>query len=325
FLFYNFYYIPKATKLDIPTSIPTFSVYYLYYLKPISVNAFQFGSQEIPAQKLGETIENDLKNIKDIGFDGIRISYHFKENNYISDRITLKAAKQKLYPSAILLGHNTKPKTRAFNDQELNEWQDFVREAVKKNKNTIYFWEVWNEPAIDDFRYGSAKEYLKLLKVSYKIIKEENPNAKVVVTLDPVNGEKNNFSEELLSLGASNYFDILSFHPYAANPYIREDVFNSTTAKAEEISKKINKPLWISEIGQPTSEVSEKTQAELAEFVLENSYSKKIPLVWFHYSDQRAYMVGPDNSYGWGLLDKDGNPKQIFNTIKNFIKLAKTN
>lgn len=318
FLFYQFYYLPYTVKLPVPKDPPFFSVYYLYSLEPSSLSAFKFGSQEVPAQELSKTIENDLKTMKSAGFDGIKISFQFKQDNYISDRIALKAANQKLYPIGILVGHNAKPTDRAFTDEELNEWASFVRYEVRKNKNIIYYWEIWNEPAEGMFRYGTTEEYIALLNRTYKIIKEENPQAKVIVTLDPFHDETNHFSQEFLAKGGSDYFDILSFHPYAANPYIQEDKFNISLANAKRMGAKINKPLWITEIGQPTSEVSEQRQAELAGFIMTSSYKDHIPIIWFHYSDQRAYMIAPDSSYGWGLLDRNGNPKPVLDTIKNF-------
>ena len=121
------------------------------------------------ASDLGKAIKKDLQDIKAAGFEGIKLSFHFKANNYISDRIALKAAEVGLYPIGILLGHSVKPKDRAFTEKEMTQWEAFVGDEVKKNKNYIYFWEVWNEPAMTElrFRYGTPAEYLELLKLAY--------------------------------------------------------------------------------------------------------------------------------------------------------------
>lgn len=165
------------------------------------------------------------------------------------------------------------------------------------------------------------KEYLELLKRSAAIIKRENPEAKVIMAIGAVDSNGLAFLEEFLSLGGGNYFDILGFHPYAANPYIRKDVFDKSVETIKNIHKKYDNrwPLWITEIGQPTSEVSGERQAELAEFVFKRAYEEKIPVVWFHYSDKKA----PSNTttgMGWGLLNTDGTPKPAFDRLKAFMR-----
>ena len=322
FFAYHYIYIPMTTKLSIPENIPFYSVQYHYRLEPVSLINFKFGSESVSSFKLSSAIGNDLDNIKEAGFQGIKLEFYFRQNNYISNRIALKAAQKGLYPIGLLAGHNVKPKDRVFTEEELKEWESFVRQEVRKNKNRIYYWEVWNEPDIGLFWYGESKDYLILLKRTYKVIKEENPDAKVIVTLDAQDKNRSEFSYELLSLGGEDYFDILSFHPYAGHPFIREDIFNESIIKEREMLAKYNNkwPLWISEIGQPSSEVGEEEQGRLAEFVFTRTSEEKIPMIWFFYSDQRAYLLS-DGTYGWGLYNQEGNPKPFFERIKsNFLK-----
>ncbi|MFH0860512.1 MAG: hypothetical protein V1921_04875 [Candidatus Altiarchaeota archaeon] len=322
FYYYEFVYIPSSVKLSPPRDLPFFSVSYVYQIQPTSPITFAFGSEAVSSMELSQKIEGDLHNIKQMGFEGVKLSFHFRENNYLPERIALKAAKEDLYPIGILMGHDTKPRDRAFTEDELREWESFVRTEVRANKGIIYFWEVWNEPDIDLFRYGTPEEFLTLLERTYKIIKEENPQARVIVTLDAFDRRPREFSEGLLSLGGGDYFDILSFHPYGANPYIREDVFNESIVEEKEMLARYNNrwPLWITEIGQPTSEVSEGTQADLAELVFKTAHKERIPIIWLHYSDQRLYQIG--ESSGWGLLDINGNPKPVFERIKGILQEA---
>jgi hypothetical protein len=323
FLIYQLFFLPKLTKLSKIDKPPFFSVDYVCSLRQVSKDTLLFGTESIPLTDLGGVIESDMKKIKDTGFEGVKLHFYFKNNNYIPERFALKAAKEGLYPTGILTGHNVKQRGTAFNDAELEEWKNFVREEVSASKNTIYFWEVWNEPDVDLFYYGTPEEYLSLLKESYKVIKEENPDAKVVVTLDAFDKYARDFSYQLLELGGGDYIDIISFHPYGANPYIQEEIVDkSITMEKEMVAKYGNKwPLWVSEIGQPTSEVSEERQAELAEYVLQKLYENDIPSVWFYYSDQRAGTG--EGATGWGLLDSNGNPKPVFYKIKDFIEEAK--
>jgi len=322
--YYEFIYLASFVRLSPPASPPFFSVYYVYTIQPTSPLTVDFGSENVLITGVGEKMDDDLRNIRQMGFDGVKLSFHFRGNNYFSERVAQKAAKANLYPIGILMGHGVKPKERAFTEDELREWESFVRNEVRATKDVIYFWEVWNEPDIDMFRYGTPEEFLTLLNRTYMVIKEENPQARVIVTLDAFDRQPREFSEGLLSLGGGDYFDILSFHPYAANPYIREDVFNMSITKEKEMLVKYGSrwPLWMTEIGQPTSEVSEERQAELAELVFRTAYSERIPVVWLQYSDQRdPYKIG--DGTGWGLLDTDGNPKPAYEKVKTVIEESK--
>jgi hypothetical protein len=194
-----------------------------------------------------------------------------------------------------------------------------VRSEVKQNKNIIYFWEVWNEPAMTEmsFRYGTPAEYLELLERTQKIIKEENPLAKIIVTADYTDTEAETFTDEFLRLGGAKYLDYLSFHPYNAldsqGPYNLEE----TIAQEKALAKTYNKPLWITEIGYPASDSSEARQAELALTVFKAAYENKIPIVWFYWSDRRLASV--DGKTGWGLVREDNSVKPAYENIRSFI------
>ena len=321
---YQLFIVPQVVKLSVPTKIPFFSVDYIYNVKPTSSTSFAFGSEQVAAADLGNVIKKDMQDIKKAGFGGIKLGFNFKTNNYISDRIALKAAQVGLYPIGMLTGYNAKPKDRAFTDSEITDWISFVKDEVKANKNYIYFWEIWNEPGIDMFRYGSPEEYVALLKRTAQIIKQENPNAKIIVTLNAeFGGKSNDFSDKVLTLGGGDYFDILSFHPYSGNPYIREEVIKAALPQEKQLLAKYGNrwQLFISEIGQPTSEVSEQEQARLGKIVYQEAIKQNIPLTWFFYSDQRmpdgASIGGATN---WGLIRSDGSSRPLYETIKEIIK-----
>jgi hypothetical protein len=320
---YQLYMIPRLTKLAVPTvSYPRQSVFYRYYIESNGLTAI-FGGRNMPARQITAELEKDMQDIKAAGFDGIKLSYNFKTNNYLADRVALRASEQGLYPIGLLQGHQAKPKNRAFTPEEMDAWQKYVREEVSANKNIIYFWEIWNEPSVNLFTYGTPAEYVELLKNTYPLIKKENPNAKVIVNLDTHDRSSAEFAEKALALGAGDYFDILSVHPYATNPYIREDVVRDSLAGEMAMALKYGKrwPIIIGEIGQPASEVSEAEQARLAKFVYTEAAKNNLPITWFYWSDQRLpknEMTGDGSD--WGLIRADGTERPIFNVIKEFLK-----
>ncbi|OPY58985.1 MAG: Cellulase (glycosyl hydrolase family 5) [Pelotomaculum sp. PtaU1.Bin065] len=304
-------YLRMTAKLTVPTEPPAFSVSYLYY--------FSSGSP-LDIAKQNTEVETDIENIKKAGFKGIKLNFYFRRNNLISDSITQAAAKKGLYPIGQLVGHDQKPKDRAFTDQELTEWEKFVREEVRKNRNLIYYWEIWNEPSMTElrFRYGTPAEYLELLKRTQKIINEENPAAKIIVTVDLTDREAEKFTTEFFDLGGADYFDYLSFHPYnAIDPKARYDL-SQTMNQEKVLSEKYNKPLWITEIGVPDSDSDEAHQADIALALYKTAYENKIPIVWFHWSDRRISSV--DGKTGWGLVREDNTFKPSYEAIKSFIE-----
>ena len=306
-------------KIAPPANPPFFSVTYSYFFNTTKINA---------GITIGKEIDEDIANIKKAGFEGVKINFAFGQNNLLSDKIANVVARNGMYTIGQFIGHNTKPKERAFTEDELTQWENFVRFEVKRNKNTIYYWEVWNEPAMTElrFRYGTPTEYLELLRRTEKIIREENPLAKIIVTVDASDRETTVFTNEFLTLGGDKYFDYLSFHPYNNNDSaIEETVFKNKMAKEINLVKeyKLTKPLWISEIGCPDSETSEEGQAQRALMAFKTAYENKIPIIWLHYSDRRLPAV--DGKRGWGLVREDNTLKPSYEAIKSFISgLKKT-
>lgn len=305
-------------KISPLQELPFFSVKYCNYSSD-------------PLQSLNKnsdsgTIEQDMKNIKKIGFDGIKVDFNFGFNNRQSSLIADMAAKQGLYTIGALVGHVGKQINKPYNEKELQKWEEYVRENVKRNKNVIYFWEVWNEPDINLFKYGSPEEFLELLKRTHKIIREENEKAKIIVNLDEsvVDKGAREFTDKILSLGGGDYFDIISFHPYGVNPYIQEEIIKKSIIEQKRLVERYNNKwvLCISEMGQPISQVDEKKQAELAEMVLKEIYESKIPIVWFHYSNQRMQENGLYGT-GWGLIRPDGTYRPIMDRIIEFLNQVK--
>lgn len=324
---YQLHFVPKLTKLSIPTTTtPGQCVMYLYTLQ-VEGTVVIFGDEKMSSSQVTSELQKDMRAIKSAGFDGVKISYYFKAtdaSNYLSDRIALRASQQGLYPVGIIQGHRSKPKDRSFNKEELEEWKKFVFKIVSQNKNIIYFWEIWNEPSLDLFKYGSPEEFTELLKITYPIIKQANPNAKVIVTLSAEGKDSSGFEDKVLALGGGNYFDILSFHPYAANPYLQEEIIREAIKRQKELVLKYDNrwPLIISEIGQPVSEVSEEEQAGLGKFLYEEASKNNIPVTWFYWSDQRLpkdFRLH-DGSNNWGLIRYDGTPRPILNEISIYLE-----
>lgn len=318
---YQSYIVPRLTKLDIPTnSYPSHSVYYRYSLQLNGLMG-SFGGQDMSISQVEKKAEKDMKDIKSAGFDGVKLNYHFQNNNSVADRMALKAAEQGLYPIGSFQGSYDIPEGQAFNSKEMKEWQDYVEEEVSSNKNIIYYWEIWGEPSL--YKYGTPAEFVELLKTTYPIIKAANPNAKVIVTLGAEATGGTDFDDQVLALGGGDYFDDLSFHPYAANPYLQEDQVKTAIAHQQALLAKYGNrwPLVITEVGQPASEVGETEQARLAAFLYAEAAKNKIPVTWFYWSDTHLleHEKTGDGS-DWGLIRFDGSERPMFEAIRIYLE-----
>lgn len=131
---------------------------------------------------------------------------------------------------------------------DLNLFEEYVIQLVRHYRGDVSYWEVWNEPYQVSFWKGSTNEFVKLLEVAYKAIKEADPNALVV---GPAGRLK--FIEDIYELGAIRYLDILSYHQYFQDT----DPWNSISSEREMVEKlkalgvKYGKdvPIWNTEGG----------------------------------------------------------------------------
>ena len=134
--------------------------------------------------------------------------------------------------------------------QALAAWLRFVRAAVQRYKGKILYWEVWNEP--NHRHYWGAepdgKEYSVLLRKTAAVIREVDPNAKVVAGalagLDP------GFTEKFLADGNAASVNVITFHNYAEIPEERIYKAVDTWNVIEKYNPKIE--LWQGECGYPS-------------------------------------------------------------------------
>lgn len=117
--------------------------------------------------------------------------------------------------------------------KNMDDFSDFVKEAVKRYKDRIKIWEIWNEPNIPGqsiFWYDTAENYTRLLKAGYKAVKEVQPEAEVWLGGLGPRTSYFEFYNQIQKLGASDSFDILSLHGTWNSPeyfYAIDDVYKA--------------------------------------------------------------------------------------------------
>jgi hypothetical protein len=138
----------------------------------------------------------------------------------------------------------------------LDAYRTYVTTVVGRYRGKVRAWEVWNEPNHGYFWRPAPNpaEYAALLRVAASAIRAADPGAKVVI--GGVSGADIAFLEAAVAAAGWDSFDILAAHPYVApkSPE-RGRLVSGEIAKLQAFVARHGggKPIWLTEIGWPTS------------------------------------------------------------------------
>ncbi len=111
----------------------------------------------------------------------------------------------------------------AWLPKDWKDWEEYVARTVRRYKNDIHVWEVWNEPNLTNWlvpRTGQtrAEAYVEMLRHTYPIVKRENPQATViagcVAGAHHEGSPARKFTWDIIDGGALELMDAFSFHQY---------------------------------------------------------------------------------------------------------------
>ncbi len=94
----------------------------------------------------------------------------------------------------------------------LEDWSRYVQAWGERFKKDIPVWEIFNEPNV----VMSAEEYVKYLKSAWQILKSADSQSQIIgfCSTGDLSGRMIEFIIKSARLGALNYCDAVSFHPY---------------------------------------------------------------------------------------------------------------
>lgn len=137
-------------------------------------------------------------------------------------------------------------------EQFANHAQAVVSHYSKLNPKAVSYFQILNEPVYTSYalprQFGyKLEDYLNLLSLSYKKMKEANPNCRVVGGIG-ANLEAG-LTREFIARGGLNYADIFDIHNY--DPPRPAESFEETFASLSGLMMKNGerKPVWITEWG----------------------------------------------------------------------------
>lgn len=212
-------------------------------------------------------------------------------------------------------------------DEERALFANYVYETVKRYKDKIHYWEIWNEPNGGSFwrSQPNVADYTRLLIASYKAARKADPQC--VILAPGVSEIDRDFIRGIFENGGGDYFDVLSVHPY---PSYSQEVPDVTLVWDVEAARSImrtsgkDKPIWASEIGYPTNVkggVSEETQASN----LVRAYLQCIALgfeniMWYDFRDDGIDIRYSEHNFG--ILRHDYSLKPAYAALKTLTRMV---
>ena len=235
----------------------------------------------------------------------------------------------------------------------LDDYGDFVETVVRRYKDRIYTYQIWNEPNIYP-EWGeqpvNPEAYTELLEVGYRRVKEACPECVVVsgalaqtIPLGPRDLNDFIFLQRMYDAGAGEFFDVLAMQGYGlwsgpTDRRMRPRVLNfSRPLYLREIMVKngdAHKPIWITEMNwnapppdlpdRPYGFVTPEEQARYAVLAYERAQQEwpwiGVINTWFF---KRATDAERDQAmYYFRLVEPDFSPMPVYDALKEYMHSA---
>ncbi len=215
----------------------------------------------------------------------------------------------------------------------VDQYVDFMREAVRRYRGRVEKWELWNEQNLH-WNWNpapSVDQYARWYTAVRNAILEEDPNAQVAIgglgglsATGPNNIKGLDFLDQLLARGIKP--DYVAIHPYsgqqqAPDTHIRyETNFDDIALVHDHLTARgSDAPIWVTEWGWPTTQVDLATQAA---YLIK---SLQMIETQYTYVKLATYFINYDRAaYSYGLFDSSLNPKPAALAFGQFMDSLKS-
>lgn len=265
------------------------------------------------------------------------MEYHWQETDALVDeahRRNLSIFATLAYSPTWATGgpKNTPPKY-------LEDWQRYIRMTVDRYKSHITHWGMWNEPNLPAYFQGTAQDYVNLvLAPGAAAVKEVDPHAKICGPEISTEGNWAGWLQDFAAALGHTPLDIITVHSYQdtgrdvlrhmVGPqtwlmWMKERVGVKGQRPMREVLTQVglgNKPLWLTEVGWKTDDVSEAEQASYYDQLLESLPEPELLEKVFLYqlNDEPARDGNPP--VRWGIMHEDLTPKPAYHKVQKYLK-----
>lgn len=247
-----------------------------------------------------------------------------------------------------------------LDDSGRKRFAQYASELVKRYKNKIFLWELWNEPSAEK-GIKSDEAYYDLLKVTYRAVKAIQPEGKLICSGGAPNLVDGAFVNPILKKGGAKYMDGFAMHTYVA-PFNPEDGYETKNHPflnqvsvpslwplyrriSEQYSLETGNPIeaWITEMGWHTTEsyltktgdsicIDELRQAAYITrlFLLSRRYNTTKSVFLYDFQNDGTNLS--EREHNFGIIRQDYSPKAAYSAIsvlthylqnKQFVKAIK--
>jgi DNA-binding beta-propeller fold protein YncE len=211
----------------------------------------------------------------------------------------------------------------------------FANTVATRYSGKISSYEIYNEVNAVNFwtPAPNAAQYTALLKAAYPVIKAADPNAEViaaglasVVTVGNVTIAPSTYLQQMYAAGAQGYFDAVAYHPYNYTTEFSAGKYSTSPIKQVAAMYALmvangdgSKQIWATEYGEPSSIVSEQSQATYINDFLTTWRSLPYPGPAF-IDTLQDYSSSDKYSSSMGVYRSDWTPKPAVATIEEVIQ-----
>lgn len=209
----------------------------------------------------------------------------------------------------------------------------YARQIVRRYGAQLCGVEVWNEYNGSFSKGPGAKDpknYLEILKRTYKAVKETDPNMRVLapaaVTLPY------GWLERLFALGALDYLDAVSVHPYRfpRQPDAKVDGFQENLLRLDRLIRQYNKgqpkDIELTEMGYPSCQQNPKgvTERQQADYAV-RTYALALAIgirriYWYSFLNHGTNRTRSEQNYG--LIYHHNEPNMPYCPKPSYVSLA---
>ncbi len=131
--------------------------------------------------------------------------------------------------------------------KDMADWDNYVRQVVKACGDRVRYYEIWNEPNGHFLKVAPGLKkleevYAELVRRAYPIIKQENPNA--VVVIGSCAGHPSFVINAMTKYDITQQCDAMSYHAYGGAPSAGQGIsaFSYTQDYLHAKLKELNRP-----------------------------------------------------------------------------------
>jgi len=205
--------------------------------------------------------------------------------------------------------------------EERKDYAAFAAAMAFRYRGQVDHWEIWNEPNIERFwkPEPDPEAYAALYVEAAQAIHEVNPEATIFCC--STSGTDYMYIRRVIETAGADMIEGVSFHPYSGDtPWDRSDEVKDTRRLLDILDfYGLDVPLWVTEIGYPTSQtgngVDEITQAALLVRAYLSLYAVGVENV-FSYDFVDDGTAPDDNELHFGMLRHNLSPKLSWYAIQ---------